>query len=49
MAELSDHPVLQFLVLGLAVMAFFIAVKSGASYLPDGSVTGAIKKVVLMA
>lgn len=49
MSELGDHPVTQFLVLGFTVLAFLILVKAGASYLPDSSVFGAVKKVVLMA
>ena len=49
MRELGDHPVTQWVILGLAVMAFFIVIKSGAAYLPNGSVLGAVKKVVLMA
>lgn len=49
MRELGDHPVAQWLVMGFALMAFFIAAKAGAAYLPDTSVFGAVKKVVLMA
>lgn len=49
MRELGDHPVSQFLIMGFAFLGFLILVKAGVSYLPDGSVTGAIKKVVGMA
>lgn len=49
MREIADHPVAQFLVLGFAFLGFLILVKAGASYLPEGGVFGAIKKVVLMA
>jgi hypothetical protein len=49
MRDLGDHPVTQFLVMGFAFLGFLILVKAGASYLPDASVFGAVKKVVLMA
>ena len=49
MGEFGDHPVLQWIVLGAAVMAFFVATKAGAAYLPENSVFGAVKKVILMA
>ena len=39
----------QFLILGAAVMAFFIAAKVLASNLPDGGFIGAVKAVVSMA
>lgn len=49
MRDLGDHPVTQFLVMGFAFLGFLILVKAGAAYLPESSVFGAIKKVVLMA
>ena len=49
MREIHDHPVTQWIILGFAAMAFFIVVKAGAAYLPDGSVFGAVKKVVSIA
>ena len=49
MRELGDHPVSQFLVMGFAFLGFLILVKASASYLPDSSVFGAVKKVVMMA
>ena len=49
MQGLSDHPLTQFIILGFGFLAFLILVKTGASYLPDSSIPGAIKKVVMMA
>lgn len=49
MRELNDHPLMQWIILGFSAMAFIILMKAGASYLPDGSVFGAIKKVVAIA
>jgi hypothetical protein len=49
MREMGDHPVTQFIVLGITVMAFFLLAKAGAAYLPGSGVFGAVKKVVLTA
>ena len=40
------HPFTQWVILGVAVMAFFIVAKLAAGRLPDGGVTGAIKNAV---
>lgn len=39
-------PIVQFLILGITVMAFFLLAKLAVNYLPDGGVTGAIKQTV---
>lgn len=44
---LREHSLTQWIVLGLAVMAFILITKAGVSYLPDGGMTGAVKRVVL--
>lgn len=49
MRDLGDHPVTQFLIMGFAFLGFLILVKASAAYLPDSSVFGAVKKVVMMA
>ena len=49
MRDVADHPVTQFVILGLTAMAFIILVKAAVSYLPDGSISGAVKKVVSIA
>lgn len=43
---MAEHPVTQFLVLGLAVVAFILALKAGASILPESGIPGSIKSVV---
>lgn len=44
-----NHPLVQFVIFGLAMVAFFILLKMLASNLPDSGLTGDIKKVVLTA
>lgn len=41
-----EHPFVQFIVLGLAVVAFILALKALASTLPDSGPLGAAKSVV---
>ena len=36
----------EFLVLGFTVLAFFLLIKLGASYLPDSGFIGALKTVI---
>ena len=40
------HPVVQFVILGITVMAFFLLAKLAVNYLPDGGPGGAVKKAV---
>lgn len=47
LAAIREHSLTQWIVLGLGVMAFILVCKTGVSYLPDGGVTGAAKRVVL--
>lgn len=44
MSQLSE-----WLKLGFAVLAFFLLLKLGASYLPDSGILGALKKVLASA
>jgi len=44
-----NHPLVQFLIFGLAMMGFFILAKMFASKLPDDGFGGDIKKVMLTA
>lgn len=39
----------EWLILGFSVLAFFLLLKLGASYLPDEGIMGAIKKVLASA
>jgi hypothetical protein len=43
---MRDNVVVQWIVLGLSVVAFILILKLGASYLPEGGVTGAFKRVL---
>ncbi|HEX6799259.1 MAG TPA: hypothetical protein VF116_16235 [Ktedonobacterales bacterium] len=48
MSEIRDHELVQWLIMGLSVVAFIVALKAGISYLPD-KVPGAkaVKSVVM--
>ena len=41
-----DNAVGEWIIFGIAVMAFFIAAKYAVSYLPDGGLAGGFKNVV---
>jgi hypothetical protein len=43
---MRDNVVVQWVVNGLAVVAFILLLKLGASYLPDSGIVGAAKKVL---
>lgn len=43
--KLFDTSLGHLIVLSLAIAALFLLYKSGASYLPNGGVGGAIKKI----
>lgn len=39
-------PLKEWLIMGFSIVAFILLLKLGASYLPDGSYLGALKKVL---
>lgn len=43
------NPLIEWVKLGVAVLAFFLLLKLGASYLPDEGIMGALKKVLASA
>lgn len=47
--KILDSSIGQLIVLTLALMAMFVAVKTGASYLPDKPIVKSIKSVLLAA
>lgn len=47
MREVLDHPLTQYLILLLAVVAGIVALKTAVAYLSDGGITGSIKRVVM--
>lgn len=47
MSQVMGSQIVQFLVLGAAMIAFILAAKAGASRLPSGGIAGAIKTAVL--
>ena len=47
--SLLKHPFSEWLIMVLAIMAGFVAMKFVVSYIPDGGFTGAFKNVVMAA
>jgi hypothetical protein len=45
----TSHPFGEWMIMILALMAGFVALKFAASYLPDGGFVGALKTVVMAA
>lgn len=47
-SDLREHELVQWTIMGLSVIAFIVAVKAGASYLPESNpFTRAVKHVIL--
>lgn len=48
MSELRESELVQWVILGLSVVAFIVAAKAAASYLPETNpITRAVKHVIL--
>jgi hypothetical protein len=47
--KIFDHPLVQFIVFGFSMMAFFILVKTLVNMLPPQGIAGDIQKIALTA
>ena len=47
MRAIFENPLMQFIIMILAVMAGIVAVKAAATFLPQGGLPGAFKRVIM--